>query len=140
MMSDRRSSVRSGVANRMRRKKRVRFAGIASPAKLAFAAFLAKHFRPGCSTASRWLGLVALAAALDCFTIPMHFTLSSLERQTSCVHCTGELGKDFTDEKAISVFLEISIDLVFLLDLVFRIAQAMVWEFLCVTERIVIPA
>lgn len=125
------SSLQHAGARRPRKhNKRVRFEGIASPAKLWWALVLAGHFRPGCRTASRWEAFVGLAAAANCFITPLHLVVGSLERIKAGLGGGGaQRGLESLEKTQLVIFLvEIMVEAAFVLDIAFRVAQAMVMD------------
>lgn len=130
-ISRRKSSIRSSTGKRVRKKKQVRFHGISnnrSRCSTLLISFLVSTFRPTSPFAMVWETFVAVMLAADLILIPLGI-LGRMFRDMESVWkqlFSHSLARRLAQKQKIWCTVDMAVDAVFILDLVYRVCRAFV--------------
>lgn len=107
-----------------RGRRTVQFQGSAQKALVHFVAHLSRICRTGCAVAGYWESFIAAIIIVDFLLVPLFFVVEAV--MLAKQHQKGEReheDKSQLDAGMILFYISIGLDLVFILNTVFRVAQ-----------------
>lgn len=129
------SALKGGNVRRAHRHYNVRFKGVVSGTLHAVCTRLVEHCRSGTRTASLWEATCALLVAVDFFLTPLatvvdawedaYGHLAALEEGAELEHSGGDVRMGAARN---IFFIVCALDVIFVLNAAFAMAQAMVWD------------